>query len=157
MSSNVILMCGIIGAGKSTWAKELVKSSDYKTVIINRDAIREMFCGEYKYIDELEGIVRKTAEATLKECIDSGVDIIIDETNITKAIRKRWLDLIYNISKETDVICVYCHEKEKNVERRMQNPKGQSRDVWEKVYKNMFESFEEPDISEGFNVVMTVS
>jgi predicted kinase len=147
-------MCGIIGSGKSTWAKEFIQNNK-KVIIINRDSIREMFNGGiYDYKEEVQGAVRNSVRSILLQCLDYNLDIIIDETNITKEHRKTWINLIRDNSKNTNIICVYCSEKEKNLERRKKDTKGLSFETWEKVYNQMLENFEEPTIDEGFDYMI---
>lgn len=40
-----IMMVGLPGSGKSTWAKEYVKTSENETVILSSDAVREELFG----------------------------------------------------------------------------------------------------------------
>jgi predicted kinase len=146
----IYLLVGLIGSGKSTWAKN--KAKDGKIVIINRDAIREMIKGEYVFHTDYEPFVKAACYDLVTTALDYGFDIIIDETNISRPKRLAWLDLIYIASQdrqvEAKIIVVYFTEKEKNVENRMTAPKGQSREIWKTVYQKMLDNFEEPTLGE---------
>ena len=51
---NLYILIGNIGSGKSTWAREKVKSTP-RTIIVNRDALRTMVGGgEYIFDKEME-------------------------------------------------------------------------------------------------------
>jgi predicted kinase len=154
--NKVFILTGLIGAGKSTWAREYIKNSE-KVIIINRDSIRKMLNGDiYVYNINLEALVRSIARETLSHSLDYGVDIIIDETNITKQKRQSWINLIRENNKDTEIVCVYCSEKEKNLERRKKDDRGISFEIWEKVYKHMLETFEEPTTNEEFDEIIEV-
>lgn len=146
---NIYILCGLIGSGKSTWAKNFVKNRK-DTVIVNKDSIREMLKGQYNYTPNLEPLVKEIAEYSYIKALDSGFNVVIDETNITKEKRKYWVKLpeqseIY----DTKFIIVYFSEKENNIENRMKSPKGISEKEWQKVYESMLNSFEKPTEDEG--------
>lgn len=147
------IMCGIPGSGKSTWAKEKVNDG---CVIVSKDSIREMIHGCYKYNKNTEPIVKELVKScldTMYVCFPSN-SVIIDETNITKLKRKEWLCLLEGAEK---IICVYCSSKEGNLDRRMNDCRGISKEKWNEVIGNMINSFEEPTLDEGFDEIIEVT
>jgi predicted kinase len=49
MKTNLYILIGLPGSGKTTWAKNKAKD-DLRTVIISRDGFRSMIKGEGEYI-----------------------------------------------------------------------------------------------------------
>jgi predicted kinase len=72
------ILVGVPGAGKSTYAEQLVKS-DHTWVKISRDDIRFSLQGDYESRDE--GLVLKVQDAMIKGAIASGKNIVLDNTH----------------------------------------------------------------------------
>lgn len=160
---TIYIMCGLPGSGKSTWAKKQVKKED--GIILSKDLIREMVYGNYEFIKEKEYRVKAVLNAFITQLMfkDLG-DIIIDETNILRTKRKELLELINKLnfirfvdSTKYKIVCVYCSSQEGNLERRMAEPKGQSKEVWEEVISDMKKSFEPPVKEEGFDELIEIT
>lgn len=78
---EVIVLRGVPGCGKSTWAKEW-QSTHHWYKRINRDTMREMFdFGEYSTWQEK--FIRKMRQTLIRECLQECVPLIIDDTNLT--------------------------------------------------------------------------
>lgn len=135
--NKLILMCGVIGSGKTTWIQNYLKNNT-ETLVISKDDIRRMLHGGKHVFDpDLEPAIEWIVGYTKQEL--SGWDIIIDECNLTRKDRdwSTWND---------ELIIIYFPPKDKkfHVNRRMKDSYGISREVWEKVYDEMMEKFEEP-------------
>ena len=136
---TMYIICGLPGSGKSTWAKRMVKSEG--AIIISKDAIRTMIHGEYIFDNDREPIVGAILTAIVSG-IKLNIDIIIDETNITQERRQRLVFLAHQYGY-TPMI-VYCKGNGKNLENRMTEPKGYTKEKWEEVINKMQEDFEPP-------------
>jgi tRNA uridine 5-carbamoylmethylation protein Kti12 len=79
---NKIIVCrGLPGSGKTTWAKNFVKTSSYyKTVRVNRDDIRRMLSIDYHDFSEI--FVKEVEKNIIVTALNSGYLIIVDDTNI---------------------------------------------------------------------------
>lgn len=147
---NIFLLCGIIGSGKSTWARKFAKEKHI--AIICRDDLRTMIKGRYVFEEEVEKLVKHLANINIILALSKGWDIIIDETHLTKFKRQETIEFIrshpYSVLNGAQFKFVYFSEKENNVDNRMKSPKGLSRETWETVYERMLASFEEPVINE---------
>lgn len=148
---TIYLLVGIIGSGKSTWAKNHVNSH---TFIVCKDKIREMIYGKYDYCTADEVMIDNIAKACIQSLLQQGMDVIIDDTwdTISNGAKDRliaWLkqqnkglNLNYLIVKQ-----IYFSSTEGNVERRLQNNHGNtSKETWEMVKQLMLDKFEPPDI-----------
>jgi predicted kinase len=98
---KVIFTVGLPGSGKSTWAKNNAK--DLNALIINRDSIRTMIAGSYsKYDFKDEDLVIDITKAILASIISNNRNIILDETNLTRYGRKRWVDTIKDMDPDVE-------------------------------------------------------
>jgi len=76
---KVIILQGLPGSGKSTWAKERC-ANDNRVKRINKDDLRAMLGGDHSR--GLETLVKATRNFILKQAMMLGYDtIIIDDTN----------------------------------------------------------------------------
>lgn len=87
-TQELIIMQGIPGSGKSYMARQLLKAdTEYKTVIVNRDDIRDML-GDY-WIPSREGLVTTIEDNMIKSSLTKGYTVIVDATNLNpKTIKK---------------------------------------------------------------------
>ena len=135
---ELVLLVGFIGSGKSTWAKKYCL--DESTIIINKDSLRGMFYGSCAYRPSFEPRIKEMVLEMCRSLLGLGYRVIVDETNLT--LRHR--DPLYKIAKSVGakVAVVHLAEDEKNVDRRMNDPRGVSREQWEKVLIKQKDTFE---------------
>lgn len=90
---KIIVLIGISGSGKSTYAKDYVEKNS-NTVIVSRDAIRmalfgyteETYSEYYKGdISEREKIVSDFFDAQVWTALEKGLDVIADNTHLNKS------------------------------------------------------------------------
>lgn len=95
--TKIILTKGLPASGKSTWAKELVKS-DNSWQRVNRDDVRRMMNG-YKFSKRNEAIVTDVCDAAIVSAIEFGCSVIVDETSLNPKVEKRMHDLIGRLER----------------------------------------------------------
>ena len=98
--SDIILMVGIQGSGKSTWANNFVEEHD-KVICISRDTIRKELIGDGEYFSK-EDEVWETFCNSMVEAVQAQGEwnyIIIDATHISIGSRRKVLN---EITKRTD-------------------------------------------------------
>jgi predicted kinase len=98
---KAILTKGIIASGKSAYCEELLKKDkSYKRV--NRDYIRHCLSG-YQFDDENEILVQKVWKKIVKEILDSGYSIIVDEQNLNSLNRNKNIEYIKSIVPNIEI------------------------------------------------------
>ena len=97
---KLIILCGISGSGKSTFASEKVQNNPEKYIIINRDKLRE---AHYGYLEEtineyynrtdlqyLESQITAVQDSLINFWLRRGKDVVIDATNLKKEYIKNF-------------------------------------------------------------------
>jgi predicted kinase len=94
-------MKGLIASGKSTWASEFLKQNkNYKRV--NRDYIRHCLSA-YQFTDENEKLVQKVWKQVVKEILESGYNLIVDEMNLNTDTRNNNISYIKSIVPDIEI------------------------------------------------------
>jgi len=151
---EVIVMVGNIGSGKSTKVKEL-QAMGY--VVIARDTLRYAIGGgKYVFNYKYEPIIHATEKYLFRKFLDLGVNIVVDETNVT--VEGRAVIIKEAKQRGYTVKCIVMKKlsKELSVDRRMTNPHDcPVREVWEEVWEKFDSMYVAPLEDEGFDLVET--
>lgn len=89
------LTVGLPGCGKTTWAREAVRTAKSKTVIVNMDDIRETMAGShknYKFNSDNETYVQTVQCSAAEHAAQKKWNIIVADTNLNPKVRKKWVD-----------------------------------------------------------------
>jgi len=153
-NKKLILIVGNIGSGKSTYSKKLKK--DY--VIISRDALRCILGnGDYVFLNTFEPAVHRAEMAFFEGLLESGVNLVVDETNSSLRVRAMYLCLAKLYKYHTTAIVLPKLSKKECVDRRMNDSsRNYTRTDWEKVWDMFDRIYEEPTRKEGFNRIIKV-
>ena len=82
MKHDLIILQGIQGSGKTTWAKNWVKEDPKHRVRFNQDDIRNMF-GVY-WVPSREPLVKAMHNSFLNKAMLEGYDIVLDNMNLNQ-------------------------------------------------------------------------
>lgn len=77
---ELIILRGIPGSGKSTWARGFVAACSWFKRI-SRDDLRQMLDGG-RYAAYNEEFIRTTRNRLIRECLNDGCSVIVDDTNL---------------------------------------------------------------------------
>lgn len=99
---KIILTKGLPASGKSTWAKAWVKEDPVNRKRVCRDDLRLMF-HDVRFDSKLEQCITMTTFSLIKEFIEYGYSIVVDETN---------LNLKYKIEEAIDTQLENANAKE---------------------------------------------
>lgn len=153
MTKELIILIGNIGTGKST----LVKSYQEKGyIVIARDQLRYAIGGgTYVYNENFEPLIRNLDIQMFIAFVAIGVNLIVDEVNINKSMRKEYLHYAKLFGYHITAIDMPRLCMGEAVNRRMRNPHGQpSVDLWNKVWTKFESLYEEPTKIEGFDRII---
>lgn len=146
--ADLYLMCGVPGAGKSTFLKNYIKSKD--SVVVSRDKIRFAIVEPDEPYFSHETEVLHTFWEEINKALAENKNVFVDQTSLTPKSRKFLLENVkgYNLANliwidESLETCLERNEKRKGT--RAYVPRG--------VIRRMNEQFIEPSIEEGFDKI----
>jgi predicted kinase len=156
---NLILLIGLAGCGKTSLAMTLVKRANpQKTTRVCLDSIITMESG-YNYDPELRDFYRAIEIETAKKSLEGGYNLVVDDTNITKEIRKLFIDTGKRY-RDVQTVGIYFNiPVESCIERRLNDPLLRLRENyskkndWTDVIKKQSNIIEEPSLKEGFDML----
>lgn len=115
--NKLLILRGIPGSGKSTFARNFIKDNSKEWVIVNRDSIRDML-GDY-WVPSREKLITCIEDDMVDAAICKGYNVILDATNIVKnKARARFEYLGCEIEfKDFDIDLETAIERDKNRDR----------------------------------------
>lgn len=126
------MMVGLVGSGKSTYAKQLAEETN--AIICSSDAIREELCGDENSQDNNDEVF-KILHSRIKECLKKGVNVIYDATSINSKRRRAFLSELRNIPCTKRCVIMATPFKE-CCERNAARDRVVPYEVIERMYKN---------------------
>jgi predicted kinase len=96
---KVIMMRGLPGSGKSTYAKKLVAEAPNTYKRINRDDLRAMFDNAH-FSKGNEKFVKQVRDVLIIKCLEEGKHIIVDDTNLSATNETRVRQLVQEFNKK---------------------------------------------------------
>ncbi len=79
--AKIILLKGLPGSGKSTWARQYVNENQGKVKRINKDDLRGMLDNNY-WESNNEKFIIHIRNVIIIEALKLGKDVIVDDTNL---------------------------------------------------------------------------
>lgn len=149
---KLIMLVGLPGSGKSTFAKHLsgVRLSTDDTI----EAVSK--ASGLTYNEVFKSVIQPATEKLdrdLSQAISEQKDIVWDQTNLTKKSRKRKLS---EIPDNYEKICFYFFSTVWNVKKVNQDRKSFGRALPDDLLMNLIDGAQIPDESEGFDKVYTI-
>lgn len=138
---KILILIGIPGSGKSTWAKEFVRSNESWTRVC-RDDFREMLKNSGVVENKVENIINELVDATIEQSLLKKMNVIIDNTNLkVKYIN----DIIEKFKYSADIdYRVFDISLDKAIERNNNRTKNVGKPMLVKMnaeYKILMDSF----------------
>ena len=147
--NTLIVLCGISGSGKSTFAKYLLDSNP-KIAIACPDLVREKLYGDAS----IQGDGKKVFQMAFDIVELSGkikADCVFDATNTTKKARKQ---VIEHGRKYFDfIICYYFYP---SLVKSINNQTKRERQVPREVLTRQINQWQTPTLDEGFDYVCEI-
>ena len=139
------MMVGLVGSGKSTYAKQLAEETN--AIICSSDAIREELCGDENSQDNNEEVF-KILHSRIKENLKNGKNVIYDATNINSKRRRAFLSELRRIP------CVKkCVVMATPFELCCNQNESRNRVVPYEVIERMYKNWNTPYWFEGWNKI----
>lgn len=141
------MLIGLPASGKSTIAKDLIKSSK-DHITLSSDEIRKELYGDETIQDNPEKVFELMQKRAV-DALNNNKDVIYDATNIRRKNRKH---LLRNLPRCHKIAVIIWAKYETCVQRDSKR----ERTVGENVIHRMLRNFQPPYFDEGWNSIKTV-
>jgi predicted kinase len=150
---KLIMLVGVPGTGKSTWCDQM---DDGSWEFVSTDSFLEYRAEveDISYSDSLNKYMKQAEETMyldLQDYVKEGLDIIWDQTNLTKESRARKLSLIPSSYEKECIVFTIPENHREIVEGRV------TKSIPWKVIKGMRSRFQYPAHDEGFTKITHVN
>jgi predicted kinase len=145
---TLILLCGIPGSGKTTYAKKYIEEHD-GTIHISSDEIRQELWGDEATQGDNNEVFSLMQSRTI-ETLNNGQSIVYDATNITRK------DRFYIISLCPKFVKIECHIIWAPIETCIERDATRKRTVGKDVIDRMLKRFQSPWYDEGIDEIKVV-
>lgn len=103
---TLIMMCGLPGSGKSTYAKDFVSKQDEKWVIHSSDELRRELLGDQTRQDKNDLIFSEMHSRIARDLV-AGINVIYDACNIQRKNRMAFIQFLKQKKVACDIQCVF--------------------------------------------------
>lgn len=154
----LVLLCGKMGAGKSTKAIEL--ANERNAVLISEDVwLSSLYPDQIVSIEDymrLSKVIKPLVKPLVQDILKSGANVVMDFPANTVG-QRQWLKSIFSeiearheliYLKVADEVCLQSIAK-----RRIEQPKRAATDT-EDMFLRVTKYFVEPSPNEGFNITL---
>lgn len=150
--SNLYMLVGVPGSGKSTWLKN-IGVPNFNCMVVSSDYYIDQYAEEHgktysEVFAEAVGWATQMMEEDLEFAIENDLDIYWDQTNLNAKTRMKKLAKIPFSYKKIAVVFPV-PEREEWL-RRLDSRPGKT--IPRHILENMLKSFEMPTTDEGFDV-----
>ena len=132
-NAALILLSGLPGAGKTTFAQALLERLEAEH--IESDAIRRAVAHEPTFSFAESGRVFGRVDAAARRAIASGRHALVDATNLTRQDRKRFLLLARELGAK--VVAVRVVAPEATIRQRLAGPREGFSKAGTEIYERM--------------------
>ncbi|CAH0551692.1 unnamed protein product [Brassicogethes aeneus] len=137
--TNVVLMVGGPGSGKSHYCTNILVPNGY--VHVNRDKLGTM----------------QKCERHLEECLMKKENVVIDNTNPDKKARQPFINIAKKFGVDCRCVVMLTSVKHCKHNNKFRNLTDKSHDYISEVIINKYQnSFQEPELSEGFSQILHI-
>ena len=145
---SLIILCGIPGSGKSTYAQNYIKQNP-NAVHLSSDATRKELYGD-ESVQGNPGDVFSLMQKRAIEALNNGRSVIYDATNITRKDRQGIISVCPKFAK------IECHIIWAPIEECIERDFKRERTVGKEVIDRMLKRFQAPYYDEGMSEIKVV-
>lgn len=103
--ANLIVMVGLPGSGKTTWAEREQQANYGSVVIVSRDDLREkLFRAEGVLRRQMEDLITEVEDQIVIRALVSGFDVIVDSMNLRPEYIERWRSIAHTFGASMKLI-----------------------------------------------------
>lgn len=139
---TVYVLHGMIGSGKSTWARRFTQQHP-RARIVSADAYRKMLHGTYEYHAEMDPIITESMRAAAGQLLLQKYDVVIDCGNLTHERRSAWFELCEARGCKAVAVRLPQLHRDWHLSRRRSDPHWAT--DWGKVYDGELAAIEPLD------------
>lgn len=130
---SLVLLSGLPGAGKTTFARALTERLPARH--IESDEIRRRIAGRPAYTRDENARVFGRVERLAREALGRGECVVLDATNLTVGDRKRFARLVEQAS--AGLVCVRVTAPDEVIRERLARPREGFSEATTAVYERM--------------------
>lgn len=147
---ELMLLIGNIGSGKTTYAKKYVEKG---YINISKDNLRfNIGAGKYIFDRRYEKTIFEVEKKMFQNFCRLGVNIVVDGTNVTRTLRKRYISYAKRYNYKIIGIVFPFLPRKTALKRRFKDPRGDKNKMkWGEVWEMFNFCYCIPLKKEGFN------
>lgn len=150
---KLFLMCGLPGAGKSTWLKNHIDTIEGVNVVVSRDAIRFVFVNpDEEYFSKEKEVFARFVEDG-KNALSYADNVFMDATHISTYSRSKILRALGKSLKDVEINIIVIKSSMEECLEQNELREGTRSYVPRAAIRRMGGQFELPELSEGFNKI----
>lgn len=143
----LLILRGIQGSGKSTFAVKWVSENPEGRARVNRDDLRKTVFGSYTLTPHQETVITKVEHATVKALLGAGKDVVVDAMNLRAKNVKEFLR-IAEVYGATVIHKDFPVDVDVAVARNADRDRKVPEDVIHNVYRRYFQNGKFPAFPE---------
>ncbi|MEK8018006.1 MAG: AAA family ATPase [Candidatus Parabeggiatoa sp.] len=147
--SELILLVGNVGTGKSTYAAQ------QEGIVVCLDTIVAGFENDRLYKKAHNDIYWAIEHTAVDESLTNNQRVIVDRTNVTRKDRQRFIEL--GQWHKSKILCVdFGKGNEGSLKRRMNDPREKQAEDWRAVHELLQFKYEGPSLDEGIDEIIEI-
>ncbi|MBM7624089.1 ATP-binding protein [Sporohalobacter salinus] len=144
---ELYMTIGLPRSGKSTWIEKNAEDG----VVVSADSLRKKVYGQ-RFWEDGEGLLWWIRGIFLRELLEQGVKIYIDETNVTKERRSKIIGLAHEYGYE--VIGIWIGTDKESCLNRCREISIEEYKLMKPAIEQMAATFKKPTKDEGFKEII---
>ena len=156
MCKKLYVMIGIPGSGKSTWLEKHKQYFAQTHAVVSRDQIRFNLVKEDEPYFSKENEVFAQYIDQIKKSLEENEETYADATHLNSNSRGKLLRALKGYLNDVEVIAIYIKKNVNEAIEQNKNRKGTRGFVPETAIYRMNSQLEKPDLTEGFDKIITI-